>query len=165
MSLSAVTVLGADRPGVIAEVTSAITRSGANIEDSAMTLLGGHVAMMLLVSGEVPPASAFPGLTVTATEVTSRRPPGGDAPGLGYVLTAHGPDRPGIVSEISGALAAASGVITGMTTRLCGRLYVLIADVRLPEAVDVAALMRHLSAVCAGLGCEITFRPAEAEVL
>ncbi|GGS90376.1 amino acid-binding protein [Planobispora rosea] len=164
MSWSAVTVLGADRPGVIAEVTSAITRSGANIEDSAMTLLGGHVAMMLLVSGEVPPASAFPGLTVTATEVTPRRS-AGDTAGLGYVLTVHGPDRPGIVSEISGALAGASGVVTGMTTHLCGRLYVLIADVRLPEKVDVAALMRHLSAVGAGLGCEITFRPAEAEVL
>ncbi|GIH99072.1 glycine cleavage system protein R [Planobispora takensis] len=163
MGLSAITVLGAARPGVVAEVTSVFTRYGANIEDSAMTLLGGHVAMMLLVSGRVPPASAFPGMTVTAAE--AGRGHGCEQPGLGYVLTVHGPDRPGIVSAVSGALTAAGGVITGMTTRLCGSLYVMIADVRLPPEADVAEVMRRLAAAGAGLGCEITFRPAEAEVL
>ncbi|MBG0826273.1 glycine cleavage system transcriptional repressor [Planomonospora sp. ID67723] len=164
MGLSAIAVLGVARPGVVSEVTSVFTRYGANIEDSAMTLLGGHVAMMLLVSGQVPPVSAFPGLTVTAAEVGSRRDHGCEA-GLDYVLTVHGPDRPGIVSAFSGVLAEVAGIITGMTTRLCGRLYVLIADVWLPAKVDVAALMRRLAAVGAGLGCAITFRPAEAEVL
>ncbi|GAA3442290.1 glycine cleavage system protein R [Planomonospora venezuelensis] len=164
MGLSAIAVLGVARPGVIAEVTSAFTRHGANIEDSAMTLLGGHMAMMMLVSGQVPPASAFPGLTVTAAEVGSCRDHDREG-GLGYVLTVHGPDRPGIVSSVSEAFTEVSGIITSMTTRLYGSLYVLIADVWLPAKVDVAALMRRLAAVGAGLGCAVTFRPAEAEVL
>ncbi|WP_433245596.1 glycine cleavage system protein R [Streptosporangium sp. CA-135522] len=165
MGLSAVTVLGVDRPGMITEVTSVLAGCGANVEDSAMTLLGGHVAMMLLVSGRLPPASAFPGVVVTVTDVESRRDLDRAVGGLGYVLTVHGPDRPGIISAISAVLAGAGGDITGMTTRLCGRLYVLIADVRLPEAVDVADLMCRLAAVGVDLGSEMTFRPAEPEVL
>lgn len=62
-------------------------------------------------------------------------------------------------------LAADGGNITGMSTRLTGRLYVLIADVELPKEVDVAALMRRLAAVGAGLDAEITFRPVEPDLL
>ncbi|SEG99073.1 glycine cleavage system transcriptional repressor [Nonomuraea solani] len=170
MGLSAVTVLGVDRPGVIAAVTGSLADCGANIQDSTMTLLGGHVAMMLLVSGELDSAELLkrlgtPDLVVTASAIEARRHfcDGGD--GLGYVLTVHGPDRPGIISAISAVLAADGGNITGMSTRLTGRLYVLIADVELPKDVDVAALMRRLAAVGTGLNAEITFRPVEPDLL
>ena len=45
----AVTVLGDDRPGIVSEVTSALASLGANLEDSTMTLLRGHFAMVVLV--------------------------------------------------------------------------------------------------------------------
>ena len=170
MGLSAVTVLGVDRPGVIAAVTGSLADCGANIQDSTMTLLGGHVAMMLLVSGDLSPDEltkqlSVPDLVVTASAVEAYRYFRGQSDGLGYVLTVHGPDRPGIISGISAVLAADGGNITGMSTRLTGRLYVLIADVELPENVDVAALMRRLAAVGAGLDSEITFRPVEPDLL
>ncbi|MGV9776404.1 glycine cleavage system protein R [Streptosporangium sp. NPDC003464] len=165
MGLSAITVLGVDRPGTIAEVTAVLAGCGANVEESAVALLGGHVAMMMLVSGRLPPPSAFPGMAVTVTGVESRRDLDRAPEGLGYVLTLHGPDRPGVISAVSAVLAGAGGDITGMTTRLCGRLYVLVADVRLPEAVDVADLMCRLAAVAADLGSRMAFRPAESEVL
>ena len=38
----AVTVLGHDRPGIIAEVTGALAALGGNLEDSSMTLLRGQ---------------------------------------------------------------------------------------------------------------------------
>ena len=74
MGLSAVTVLGVDRPGVIAAVTGSLADCGANIQDSTMTLLGGHVAMMLLVSGDLSPDELMkqlvaPDLVVTASAV------------------------------------------------------------------------------------------------
>lgn len=174
MGLSAVTVLGVDRPGVIAAVTGSLADCGANIQDSTMTLLGGYVAMMLLVSGDLDSAELMkrlraPELVVTASAVEARRHfcDGGDGlgDGLGYVLTVHGPDRPGIISAVSAVLAADGGNITGMSTRLSGRLYVLIADVELPKDVDVAALMRRLAAVGTGLDSEITFRPVEPDLL
>ncbi|NRQ38149.1 ACT domain-containing protein [Nonomuraea sp. NN258] len=178
MGLSAVTVLGVDRPGVIAAVTGSLAECGANIQDSTMTLLGGHVAMMLLVSGEQEPDELMkrlmaPDLVVTVSAIEARCSFGrrgrghsaGRASGLGYVLTVYGPDRPGIISAVSAVLAADGGNITGMSTRLTGRLYVLIADVELPKEVDVAALMRRLAAVGSGLESEITFRPVEPDLL
>lgn len=173
MGLSAVTVLGVDRPGVIAAVTGSLAECGANIQDSTMTLLGGHIAMMLLVSGDLDPDElskrlGAPDLVVTASAIAARRhfcAAGGAGSGLGYVLTVHGPDRPGIVSAVSAVLAADGGNITGMSTRLTGRLYVLIADVELPKEVDVAALMRRLAVVGERLGSQITFRPVEPELL
>ncbi|MED7929662.1 ACT domain-containing protein [Nonomuraea sp. LP-02] len=170
MGLSAVTVLGVDRPGVIAAVTGSLADCGANIQDSTMTLLGGHVAMMLLVSGaldcdEVLKRLRTSDLVVTASAIEARRHFCEEGDGLGYVLTVHGPDRTGIVSAVSAVLAADGGNITGMSTRLTGRLYVLIADVELPKEVDVAALMRRLAAVGAGLDAEITFRPVEPDLL
>ncbi|GAA2370458.1 glycine cleavage system protein R [Nonomuraea africana] len=170
MGLSAVTVLGADRPGVIAEVAGSLAECGVNIQDSTMTLLGGHVAMMLLVAGDLSAEQLrqrmqVRELVVTAAAVEGRRDPGGAGTGLGYVLTLHGPDKPGIISAVSSVLASVGGNITGMSTRLTGRFYVLIADVDLPASVDVADLMRRLAAVGAELGSEITFRPCEPDVL
>ena len=52
MTLHAITVLGHDRPGIIAETTSALADLGLNIEDSTMTLLRGHFAMMLITDGD-----------------------------------------------------------------------------------------------------------------
>ena len=49
MSLPVVTVLGRDRPGIVADTTAALARLGGNLEDSTMTLLRGHFAMLLLV--------------------------------------------------------------------------------------------------------------------
>ncbi|MDP9418148.1 MAG: ACT domain-containing protein, partial [Actinomycetota bacterium] len=50
MNLLAVTVIGHDRPGIIADVTAVLAELGGNLEDSSMTILRGHFAMTLLVS-------------------------------------------------------------------------------------------------------------------
>ena len=43
----AVTVIGRDRPGIIAEVTGVMAGLGGNLEDSSMTLLRGHFTWTL----------------------------------------------------------------------------------------------------------------------
>ena len=48
MTLHAITVLGHDRPGIIAEATGRLAGLGLNLEDSSMTLLRGHFAMTLV---------------------------------------------------------------------------------------------------------------------
>ncbi len=39
--------VGGNRPGVVAEITEAIYNAGCNIENSNMTLLGNHFALMI----------------------------------------------------------------------------------------------------------------------
>jgi len=46
-----ISALGADRPGIVNDLSLAIFNSGCNIVDSRMTVLGGEFAIILLVSG------------------------------------------------------------------------------------------------------------------
>ncbi|MGQ9509523.1 MAG: glycine cleavage system protein R [Thermodesulfobacteriota bacterium] len=44
--------IGKDRPGIVADVSEVIYTCGGNIEDSSMTLLRNHFALLLLFSSE-----------------------------------------------------------------------------------------------------------------
>lgn len=172
MSTIAVTVIGHDRPGIIAAVTAELAELGLNLEDSTMTLLRGHFAMMLICAGAatppqvekaLEPLTGDGSLLVSAREVTPE--PEQPAPGRPYVLSVHGGDRPGIVSAVTRELAGVGGNVTDLTTRLTGDLYVLVAEVDIPEGTDVDRLSGRLAAVGAELGVDVVLRPLEADVL
>ncbi|TDD71008.1 ACT domain-containing protein [Jiangella aurantiaca] len=173
MSLIAVTVIGHDRPGIIADATAGLAGLGLNLEDSTMTLLRGHFAMMLICSGDRSPAEVEDALApLTADgrlQVSARAVPDEDAVDvLGrrpYVLTVHGGDRPGIVSAVTRVLAAAGGNITDLTTRLTGDLYVAVAEVDLPADADADAVAMRLRDAGTELGVGVTLRPQETDVL
>jgi glycine cleavage system transcriptional repressor len=169
--LLAVTVLGHDRPGIIADVTAVLASLGGNLEDTTMTLLRGHFAMTLIVAcsrtaAEVDealrPVTTDSGLVVSVREVP---PEASVATGLPYLLTVHGADRPGIVSAVTRLCADVDANITDLATRLSDDLYLLIAEVDVPPSVDVAALTERLLVVARELGVEASLRPAEADVL
>jgi glycine cleavage system transcriptional repressor len=172
VTLHAITVIGRDRPGIIAEATAALAALGLNIEDSTMTLLRGHFAMMLLCAGDVGSSRVREGLSsltadrsldVSVREVPEE--PQGEQVGASYVLTVHGGDRPGIVSAVAQQVAAVGGNITDLTTRLAGGLYILGAEVDLPPGTDVAALDRSLQEVAERLGVGASLREMESDEL
>lgn len=172
MTLHAITVLGHDRPGIIAETTDRLAGLGLNLEDSTMTLLRGHFAMMLICSGDVSqaaidqalvPLGADGTLTVTVREVPPEETPATD--GTSWILTVHGGDRPGIVSSVVGVVASVGGNITDLTTRLAGDLYLLIAEVDLPTGVDAGAVEADLRAAAEELGVGVSLRAADADEL
>jgi glycine cleavage system transcriptional repressor len=170
--LYAVTVIGHDRPGIIAATTDGLAGLGLNIEDSTMTLLRGHFAMMLLCRGSVDAAqveaalaslAAGGDLDVAVRPVTDEPTPA--AGGSAWVLTVHGGDRPGIVSEVVGEVATAGGNITDLTTRLAGDLYLLVAELDLPVGADVAAVEGAIRAAAERVGVTASLRPVEADEL
>ncbi len=172
MSLLAVTVIGHDRPGIIADVTAGLADLGLNLEDSSMTLLRGHFAMTLVCAGDptadvvenaLAPLGSDGTLVVSVRDVPQEPDPaaGGDP----YVLTVHGADRPGIVSAVTRVLARAGGNVTDLTTRLTGELYLLVAEVDLPDAVDERVLADELAATGRDLGVGVTLRRQETDVL
>lgn len=175
MSLLAVTVLGRDRPGIVAETTAALAGLG-NLEDSTMTLLRGHFAMVLLVRTSASRTDVESALATVASggrlSVDVRDVPGGapatDVPSTPYVLSVHGADRPGIVSAVTAEVAAARGNVTDLTTRLAGDLYVLVAEVQLPSGpsgVDVEALRGRIARTAESLGVDASLRPLETDEL
>lgn len=170
MTLHAITVLGHDRAGIIAETTSRLAGLGLNLEDSTMTLLRGHFAMTLICEGEaadediaaaLEPLAADGTLTVTVREVPTEQAP----TSAQWVLTVHGGDRAGIVSSIVTRVADVGGNITDLTTRLAGDLYLLVAEIDLPSGVDVDQLQRAISAAAVELGVGATLRAVEADEL
>ncbi|MDP3889862.1 glycine cleavage system protein R [Nocardioides sp.] len=172
MTLHAITVLGHDRPGIIAETTGVLADLGLNLEDSTMTLLRGHFAMMLVCAGSAPRGdieAALAPLTADGTlDISVREVPAEHTPathGTSWVLTVHGGDRPGIVSTVVAELAAVGGNITDLTTRLAGELYLLVAEVDLPAGCDVDGVRSALEAAAAGLGVRATLHEAEADDL
>ena len=176
MTSHAITVLGHDRPGIIAEATARLADLGLNLEDSSMTRLRGHFAMTLVCVGTADAGAieaalgaltADGTLTVTVREVFPAQTTAGTQGegGAPWQLTVHGADRPGIVSSVVAEVSRVGGNITDLTTRLTGDLYVLVAEIDLPVATDVKALDDAIGEVAAGLGVGATLRRAEADEL
>lgn len=170
MSVFAVTVLGHDRPGIVAETTAAIADLGGNLEDSSMTLLRGHFAMTLVATVQTTAAEiehrlgdlSRSGLVVTVLELPAaeHRYSRGR-----WVLSVHGADRPGIVSAITAALAGHGGNVVDLSTRLSGSLYVLIAEVEFPTTTDPLAVQQAVEEVAGQLGVEARLRPSDEDVM
>ena len=106
-----VTFIGDDRPGLVEQLSSAIESNGGNWHESRLSQLGGKFAGLILVSlpGDSGPslqadlsALSASGLSVRVTSTGERAAP---VPGRDITLTVIGPDRPGIVREISRSLA------------------------------------------------------------
>lgn len=167
----AVTVLGHDRPGIIADVTGVLADLGGNLEDSSMTLLRGHFAWTLVVEVDVDAAVVVQrlahlgeeGLVVSVLPV----PVADESVGAGepWLLSVHGADRPGIVSGLTAVVAGAGGNITDLTTRLGTGVYLLVAEVSLPAGSDAESLGWRIAEEAERLGVLATFAPAEPDVL
>ena len=51
MARAVISTIGRDRPGIVNELTEAISALGLNIEDSRMAVLGGEFAVLMSISG------------------------------------------------------------------------------------------------------------------
>jgi glycine cleavage system transcriptional repressor len=148
----AVSVIGRDRPGIVAAIADGLLDLDGNIEDSRMTILRGHFAMMLVVS--LPGDDAGPlrgrlgrvrdelGLEAVAAEPVAELAEA-EAARPSHVVSVYGADHPGIVREVSTALAERGVNITDLQTQLVGTverpLYVMMLEVD-AAAADPAEL-------------------------
>jgi glycine cleavage system transcriptional repressor len=174
--------LGADRPGIVAALSAVFVDLGCNLEDSTMTNLQGHFAVLLVVS-------APDGVTATALEdaldevagrfalVVVVRPledapePRGSADGAGdaWTIAVHGADRPGIVRDVTSALAQAGGNVVDLSTHLVGDagapVYVMTLGVTLPAGAAGAAPAAGLRQAAATWGVHCTVHRDEVDLL
>ena len=172
----AVSGIGGDRPGIVAGITAGLLGINANVEDSRMTILGGHFAVMLIVSApdecdreavEAALAGArdeleLEALTVSEVHAAAARP------AADHVITVYGSDHPGIVHALSAELAAAGINITDLQTRVAGSaaapIYVMMLEVEL-AGTDASKLRERLENVAASAAVEVELHPLDAEAL
>ncbi|GGN14543.1 amino acid-binding protein [Actinoplanes hulinensis] len=165
----AITVIGPDRTGIVADVSEALAEVGANLTDSTMTRLRGHFAMTLICTGptEAEAARALERVTGGGLLATVRRvEPEADSAAAGepYQVSVHGADRLGIVAAVTRVVAAAGGNITDLTTRLTGPLYLLLAEVDVPAGAG-DELAERLAVAAAELDVDVTLRRSDTEIL
>jgi glycine cleavage system transcriptional repressor len=172
----ALSAVGRDRPGIVAAMSEVLLRHGANIEDSQMSILRGHFAMMLVVA--VPEhadaavlrdelAGAGRGLDLEAVALSALADvdPASE-PIPSHVVTVYGVDHPGIVHAVTAALAERDIDITDLTTRIVGEdaepIYALMMEVAVPAGQDIEAV---LGSVAAEQNVDATVRQLEDEAL
>jgi glycine cleavage system transcriptional repressor len=174
--------LGADRPGIVAAVSGVLVDLGCNLEDSTMTNLQGHFAVMLVVA-------APDGVTAAALEdalggvagsfelVVAVRPLG-DAPAPGdaaraatesWTIAVHGADRPGIVRDVTSALAEAGGNVVDLSTHLIGPtdapVYVMTLWVTLAAGAAGEAAAERIREAAAALDVHCSVHRDEVDLL
>jgi glycine cleavage system regulatory protein len=160
------TVIGRDRTGLVESVAKLVTAHGGNWLESRMCRLGGEFAGILRVHVPVGKRAALeqalsklPGLTVVVRVDETARPAGESQLAL---LEVVGQDRPGIVREISSALAAQGVNVEELTTECSSApmsgepLFQARAKLLLPAGVTVTSLRQSLERAAPDLTVEIT---------
>lgn len=149
------TLVGRDRPGIVARVTHALYEGGCNLGEASMMRLGGNFTMMMMVQYEgnaralvelVEPVSESLGLKLHVDRI------GGELhhhmePDVR--ITVSGADRAGIVAQVTGALAEAGLNILNLESDVAGSvdapLYIMHIEGQATEGI--AALRSALDIV------------------
>jgi glycine cleavage system regulatory protein len=167
------TVIGSDRPGLVELVARIIAGHGGNWLESRMSRLGGEFAGIIRVEIAATAESAleqdlaalaFQGLTVVCHSSSAESPTNRRFAALDLV----GLDRPGIVRDISQALARAGANVEELTTScesapMSGEpLFKAAIKISLPEGCDVTGIRRELEEIAANLLVDISLEPLEA---
>src|SRR5215212_1844807 len=175
----ALSAIGRDRPGIVAEVTRALLGHSLNITDSQMAVLSGHFTMMLVVTApegtdldavEEELARTRDRLSLDALSLSPLGETDEAVVAPSQIVSVYGVDHPGIVHAVSARLAARDVNVTDLETRLIGEggqagLYAMVLEVALPPRLPEAEVRALLDEVAAEQGVEVTLRPLEPDVI
>ena len=170
----ALSAIGRDRPGIVADLAELIYDCDCNLEDSSMTILGSEFAVLLLLSSTSADAEHLLASTCKRLEWEKRltvffRPLEGDgpprpagAPGAPMECAVTGVDKAGIVARVARVLADHGVNITALSTLSRPEpesgtpIYTMRIQMIVPRVVDRQALRAELERVAAELRVDLT---------
>lgn len=169
------TIISPDRTGLVESIARAVADHGGNWLESRMCRLGGEFAGILRV--EIPEEkkaallNALQILQANGLQIVIRtdRPEITTAAGAQTELEIIGADRPGIVREITSALARAGVNVEEFSSEVSSApmsgetLFKAVARLQLPERCDVAGLKRELEKIAADLLVDVSFTPVSSK--
>lgn len=163
------TIIGQDRPGLVDSVAALVAQHGGNWLESRMSRLGGHFAGILRVQV---PAEKQGGLVSALNALGSRglavvvhpdqSTPTTEGAHL-KVLEIVGQDRPGIVSQISHALASFGVNVEELETECTSAamsgetMFTARARLSIPRSCNTEEIRQKLEKIAEDLIVEISF--------
>lgn len=140
------TLVGEDRPGIVAKLTHALFDGGCDLGEASMMRLGGNFTIMLMVKYEgrlkqleelVAPVAESLGLHLHVDHIKAHLHQHLEPD---VRISVYGADRPGIVSEVTGALAEAGLHILDLESDVGGTatapIYIMTIEGHAAEGVD-----------------------------
>lgn len=161
MSKAILSILGRDRPGIVAAVSRVLYEQNCNIENVSQTMLQAEFAGIFVVSmpngstaGDLHRALEARLLPLALTVLAKPCELGEEACSVKacepFVITTRGPDRKGLVADISEVVARHGVNITNLQAVFKGGDEpgdnIMIYEVDVPTTVDPQALAADLRA-------------------
>lgn len=168
-----ISVLGEDRPGIIAAVTKVMFEQDFNIEDVSQTILQNQFSGIFIATGPK-------GVSADALRLTFEKNTIGfdlhfhvQKMGSGritwttcncepFIITTRGPDRKGLVANVTALLAAQNVNVTQLRAVFRGGddpgRNVMIYEVDIPLDVDLTALRQTLGDKAGELNLQISIQ-------
>lgn len=157
--------MGEDRPGIVQSLAEIVAAHGGNWLESRMNHLAGHFAGTARIEIDDGQSDALckalesvRHLTVLIREPVERED---TVPIRTMYLNIVGPDRQGIVREVTNALVRHVINVSRFETRVYaaamsgGMTFEADVEVEVPEGVDVAGIAAQLDRIAHDLGVEI----------
>jgi glycine cleavage system transcriptional repressor len=140
------TLVGKDRPGIVAKVTAALYDGGCNLGEASMMRLGGTFTIMLMVDFErsskaltdvIAPVAESLDLHLHLDRIEGKLHQHVEPD---VRVTVYGADRAGIVAKVTGALAEAGLNITDLESMVGGSedkpIYVMQIEGTAAEGIE-----------------------------
>lgn len=168
MTSMILTIIGPDKPGLVERLSNTIAEHNGNWLESSLSRLGGKFAGILVISAPDDKASALitalqalqnSGLKIVAEMADEQERPGTLQ---AFTLELIGHDKPGIVREISQALAKRHINVENLTTELVSGsmsaelLFKAEAHLLAPDSLDFDDLQSAIEAIANDLMVDIT---------
>ncbi len=178
MKYAMVTVVGKDRPGIIAEVTGLLFQAHCNLEDISMTVLEGQFAMLMVVDFGTSEKYAAAVKRLKKAEKASKltfflkdlktKPARGEKHARNsnsYLISVMGNDRTGIVHATSRILARHAINITDLNSKILGRgrkaIYAMLLEVDIPKKFPIVKIEKEFEGLSRKLKVEARLKPLE----
>jgi glycine cleavage system transcriptional repressor len=168
----AITATGDDQVGLVQRFTSKLAEAGCNIEESRMALLGGHFAIIMLVSGrwdslskledKLPAMGEELGLSLIARRTREASRP---QPVIPYQIEVVAMDHPGIVHNLANFFASRGINIEDVNTSTYPAphtgtpMFSVTMRVGIPGGTHISNLRGDFFDYCDELNLDATFEP------
>jgi len=140
------TLVGKDRPGIVAHVTAALYEGGANLGEASMMRLGGNFSIMMMARfpGSAPALQKLVGGVAESLDLRLHVDPIEarlhDHPEPDVRITVYGADRAGIVAKVTGVLAEAGLDILDLESDVAGTeaepIYIMHLEGHAAEGIE-----------------------------